>query len=74
MKVRERDSGTEQQSSVGWRRDQLAAAGFPLPLATEIAADAEDDLHAVVELVECGCPPALAARILAPLDDFGQPA
>ena len=30
------------------------------------------DLHAVIELVECGCPPALAVRILTPLDDFGR--
>ena len=65
----ERDSVTEQRSIVGWRRDQLAAAGFPLPLATEIAADAGYDVHAVIELVERGCPPALAVRILAPLDD-----
>lgn len=69
MRVRERDSVTEQQSIVGWRRDQLAAAGFPLPLATSIAADAGYDLHAVIELVERGCPPALAVRVLAPLDE-----
>ncbi|MGH3142901.1 MAG: hypothetical protein ACRDO9_07205 [Gaiellales bacterium] len=72
--MRERDSVTEQQSIVGWRRDQLAAAGFPLPLAAEIAADAGYDLHAVIELVERGCPAALAVRVLAPLDDFGRAA
>jgi hypothetical protein len=27
------------------------------------------DLHALIELVERGCPPALAVRILGPLDD-----
>jgi hypothetical protein len=70
----ERDSVAEQQSIVGWRRDQLAAAGFPLPLAKRVAADAGYDLHAVIELVERGCPPALAVRILAPLDDFGPAA
>ena len=69
-----RDSVTEQRSIVGWRRDQLAAAGFPLPLAATIAADAGYDLHAVIELVECGCPAALAVRILAPLDDVGRAA
>jgi hypothetical protein len=26
------------------------------------------DLHALIELIERGCPPGLAARILAPLD------
>jgi hypothetical protein len=68
------DSVTEQRSIVGWRRDQLAAAGFPLPLAANVAADAGYDLHAVIELVERGCPPALAVRILAPLDEFGKAA
>ena len=28
-------------------------------------------LHALIELVERGCPPALAVRILAPLEDRG---
>jgi hypothetical protein len=27
------------------------------------------DVHAVIELVERGCPPDLATRILAPLDE-----
>jgi hypothetical protein len=70
----ERDSVAVRQSDVGWRRDQLAAAGFPLPLASEIAGDTSYDLHAVIELVERGCPPDLAVRILAPLDDVGSAA
>jgi hypothetical protein len=49
-----------------WRREQLAAASFPPELAAEIAADRRYDLHALIELVERGCAPALAARILAP--------
>ena len=51
-----------------WRRDQLAASGFPLPLAARLAADRRYDLHALIELVERGCSPELAVRILAPLD------
>src|SRR3954465_15605168 len=47
---------------------QLAAAGSPLPLAAAIASQADYDIHALIELVERGCPPDLAARILAPLD------
>jgi hypothetical protein len=31
------------------------------------------DLHALLELVDRGCPPALAARILAPLEPGGRP-
>jgi hypothetical protein len=51
-----------------WRREQLAEAGFSLPLAARVANDARYDLHALIELVERGCPPELAARILAPLE------
>jgi hypothetical protein len=53
---------------VRWRREQLAEAGFSLPLAARVANDARYDLHALIELVERGCPPELAVRILAPLD------
>jgi hypothetical protein len=52
---------------VRWRREQLVDTGFSLPLAAEVANDARYDLHALIELVERGCPPELAARILAPL-------
>lgn len=31
------------------------------------------DLHAMIELLERGCPPDLAARILAPLDHERNP-
>ena len=53
---------------VRWRREQLAETGFSPPLATRIANDTRYDLHALIELVERGCPPELAARILAPLE------
>jgi hypothetical protein len=58
----------EVHEVVGWRREQLATAGFALPLAARIADDLHYDLHALIELVERGCPPELAARILAPLE------
>jgi hypothetical protein len=51
-----------------WRRRQLAGAGFPPPLAAALARSSGYDLHALIELVERGCPPRLAARILAPID------
>jgi hypothetical protein len=51
-----------------WRCEQLVEAGFPLPLATTVANNAQYDLHALIELVERGCQTDLAVRILAPLE------
>ena len=66
----EMESGIwEAGEVVSWRRRQLTSAGFSLPLAARLARDARWDLHALIELVERGCPPTLAARILAPLDE-----
>ena len=53
---------------VRWRREQLTGAGFAVPLASRLALDPRWDLHVLIELVERGCPPPLAARILTPLD------
>lgn len=55
-------------SVVVWRRSRLAASGFPTELSDRLAGDHRYDLHALIELAERGCPPDLAARILAPLD------
>ena len=54
---------------VRWRREQLVQSGFRGPLAVRLAADARYDLHALIELVERGCDPELAVRILAPLEE-----
>ena len=59
-------TGTEV---VRWRREQLLACGFPLPLAVRLARDTRYDLHALIELTERGCDPELAVRILAPEDE-----
>ena len=56
------------QSITSWREEQLLAAGFEPALARSLARDPRMDLHALIELVERGCPPELAARILAPLE------
>jgi hypothetical protein len=53
---------------VRWRREQLTDSGFPLSVAARLADDSRYDLHALIELVERGCPHHLAARIAAPLD------
>jgi hypothetical protein len=59
----------EAHEVVSWRREQLARAGFGLPVAARLASDPRYDLHALLDLVACDCPPALAVRILAPLDE-----
>jgi hypothetical protein len=54
------------QPIAAWRRERLLDAGFEPGLACELA-DGRVDLHELIALVESGCPPHLAARILAPL-------
>ena len=57
-----------------WRLRRLVDAGFPLRLALQLAATPGVDLHALLGLVDRGCPPELAARIFAPVDDAnGRP-
>lgn len=50
-----------------WRRCRLIEAGLPADLADAVAADPRHDLHALLQLIDRGCPPELAARITAPL-------
>jgi len=54
----------------GWRRCRLLEYGFPPALAERLA-DQRTDLHALLQLVDRGCPPELAAQILSPLDEVG---
>lgn len=53
----------ERAKVEGWRLHVLIEAGYPLPLAERVA-QSEVDLHYAVELVEHGCTPEVAARIL----------
>ena len=71
MRVEQRDRKTRAEIFT-WRRRQLVASGFPCSLARRVAYDPAYDLHALIELVERGCEPELAVRILAPLND-GRP-
>jgi hypothetical protein len=50
-----------------WRRRVLEQAGFDEGLARQLAATGDIDLHDLLKLIDRGCPPELAARILAPL-------
>ncbi len=59
---------TREPDVLAWRLQRLVDAGFPLPLALELAATPGTDVHALLDLVDRGCPPDLAARILSPVD------
>jgi hypothetical protein len=59
---------TEAAQHAQWRCWMLERGGFDHALARRLAGDARTDVHALLELVDRGCPPRLAARILAPLD------
>jgi hypothetical protein len=63
----------EADAVIVWRTDRLKEAGFASELAETLARDCAYDLHAVLELVDRGCAPELAVRILAPLDSEGRP-
>src|SRR5881398_3272868 len=53
-----------------WRREQLTRSGFEPWLAGELAGDARLDLHALIELVERGCPaPRAPGSSVAGLDE-----
>ena len=67
------DHGRDAQDVAFWRHDQLTRAGFVEREALRLARDSRFDLHALIELVERGCPPELAVRILAPVEGDGSP-
>lgn len=52
---------------VNWRQLELEQCGFPRSLAAQVARDERYDLQQLVELVQHGCSPELAVRILSPL-------
>jgi hypothetical protein len=56
-----------------WRVERLIAAGLPTALARRIAADCGYDLHALLSLLDHGCPAELAVRIIAPLEETRRP-
>ncbi len=58
----------ERAAVAAWRRRQLDEAGFPDWLAAPLADDRRVDVHALIELVERGCRPDIAARIALPLE------
>jgi hypothetical protein len=57
------------QQLVLWRRQYLLDVGVDPQLADTVATDLRWDLNALLGLLERGCPPHLAARILEPVDE-----
>ncbi len=55
---------TEMDRVEHWRADALEKAGFDPISAVELAARHDVDLHRALALVESGCPPETAVRIL----------
>ena len=55
---------TELDRVERWRTAELMRVGFPGDDAVALAARTDVDLHEAIELVQRGCPPALAVRIL----------
>jgi len=55
---------TELERVVRWRAERLESAGYELDAALEIAARPDVDLHQAIALLEQGCSPEVAARIL----------
>jgi hypothetical protein len=58
---------------VSWRERRLEAAGVDALTARLLAEDCGFDLHRLITLIEAGCAPELAIRIIAPLDDRPHP-
>lgn len=54
---------TERSKVESWRLHVLIQAGYPLPLAEQLAGS-DADLHHAVELVSRGCAHDVAAAIL----------
>ena len=47
-----------------WRTEALERVGYDLDSAALLAARHDVDLHRAIELVEQGCPPEMALKIL----------
>ena len=55
---------TEAERVERWRLEKLEGAGYDAAQAQVLAQRLEVDLHLAIELLEQGCEPALAIRIL----------
>ena len=55
---------TESERIEQWRAEELERGGYEPRAAAKIAVRADIDLHLAVDLLERGCPPDLALKIL----------
>jgi cephalosporin-C deacetylase-like acetyl esterase len=55
---------TESERIARWRAEELERAGYDPGDAVELAGRVDVDLHLAVALLERGCPPTTALRIL----------
>ena len=55
---------TEQERVERWRAEALEKVGYDPTSAAMLAVRHDVDLHRAIELVERGCPPETALRIL----------
>jgi hypothetical protein len=62
------DPAADPDRVLAWRVERLRAAGCSARLADGVARDGRYDLHELLELIDRGCLPELAARTLAPLE------
>ena len=56
--------GLEEDSVVRWRFNELVRAGYSWGSALRLAKARDVDLHAAARLIDAGCPPETALRIL----------
>lgn len=57
-------SSSHETQIVEWRRRRLLEAGFGVLAAQDLARRRDVDLHELLGLVDRGCPPSLAVRIV----------
>jgi hypothetical protein len=62
--IPETPTRTPSAEVMRWRLHRLTEAGFEHERAVALAAEADVDLHAILDLVDRGCPHQLAARIM----------
>ena len=58
----EREAQAEEV--LGWRLEQLLRAGYHRHDARQLARRFDVDLHQAIDLLDKGCPPAVAVSIL----------